>query len=283
MSSKKAKKERKEKREEEAEKTGGTPWQQKMIKGIKPNVLKPFGPSIGLFKLPPEFVQRMIRITDQVLEDKDRVDWGTNLVGQIAEEPWISNQVLKDEECYEVFMGCLHSYVYNSLAQMGTETEQVNVHLDHMWVVSQYEDEYNPVHYHTYCDLSAVMYLKSPNLEDSSKGGKLPAYIAQRDGQIELIYKSGDANALERGTFGMAPEPGTLLIFPSNLLHTVYPFKGPDERRSVAFNSHWQAVTKDGKVIDKGFRQPSDQDHPEAKARYKSKHVESHFAESKRK
>jgi hypothetical protein len=102
MSGKKAKKERKE----ESEKKEGTPWQQKMIKGIKPNVIKPFGPSIGVFKLPPEFVQRMIRITDQVLEDKDRVDWGTNLVGQIAEEPWISNQVLKDEECYEVFMGC---------------------------------------------------------------------------------------------------------------------------------------------------------------------------------
>ena len=33
MSGKKAKKERKE----EAEKKEGTPWQQKMIKGIKPN------------------------------------------------------------------------------------------------------------------------------------------------------------------------------------------------------------------------------------------------------
>ena len=38
------------------------------------------------------------------------------------------------------------------------------------------------------------------------------------------------------GTFSTNPIPGMLYIFPSNLLHTVYPFKGDGERRSIAFN-----------------------------------------------
>ena len=61
------------------------------------------------------------------------------------------------------------------------------------------------------------------------------------------------------------PEPGSMALFPSNLLHTVYPFQGPGERRSVAFNSHWQAILKNGKMLDKSFRQQIDQTSEEYK------------------
>jgi hypothetical protein len=47
---------------------------------------------------------------------------------------------------------------------------------------------------------------------------------------------------LSAGTYLVKPEVGKLLMFPSTLLHTVYPFQGPDERRSLAFNLNYKLV-----------------------------------------
>jgi len=35
----------------------------------------------------------------------------------------------------------------------------------------------------------------------------------------------------------ITPEIGKFVFFPNYLLHTVYPFKGPGERRSFSFNA----------------------------------------------
>ena len=37
------------------------------------------------------------------------------------------------------------------------------------WIVSQWEGEYNPIHIHTECSLSTVMYLKVPEFLPSTK------------------------------------------------------------------------------------------------------------------
>ena len=44
-------------------------------------------------------------------------------------------------------MGCLKTHIFESM-------------INSAWVVSQYENEYNPMHNHTGCDISAVIYLK---------------------------------------------------------------------------------------------------------------------------
>ena len=160
----------------------------------------------------------------------------------------------------------------------GQDIEQLQVAVDHMWIVSQYENEYNPIHFHTYCDLSSVMWLKVPKWE---RREKLPAYKTQRDGHIEFVYKTACPGAMERGSMSLNPEPGSLILFPSNLLHTVYPFQGPGERRSVAFNSHWQATLKNGKMIDKSYRQQIDQTTEDYQKTLKSKGEVSGFAERK--
>ena len=245
------------------------------------NLMAPFGPAIGMVQLPKPIVNNLLKATDKILLDKDRVDWGSNLVGQINEEPWVSNKVLEEIGVMEPLRTCLHQYTLAMLQRQGIDHEmvkEVGVHLDHMWVVSQYENEYNPVHYHTYCDLSAVLYLKIPDFKNRVKEKELPDYKTNKDGQIELIYKTADANACERGTMLIDPKPGMLLIFPSNLLHTVYPFKGDGERRSVAFNSHWSAIKHDGSVLDKSLRMPSDQNNEAFSAKLKSKGEVSRYA-----
>tara|TARA_Y100000004_G_C8957852_1_gene431672 strand:+ start:4712 stop:5563 length:852 start_codon:yes stop_codon:yes gene_type:complete len=245
------------------------------------HLMAPFGPSIGMVQLPKSILDNLLKATDKILLDKNRIDWGTNLVGQINEEPWVSNKVLEEIGVMEPLRTCIQQYTIAMLQRQGIDQEmirEVGVHLDHMWIVSQYENEYNPIHYHTYCDLSAVLYLKVPDFKNRVEEKELPSYKNNKDGQIELVYKSADANTCERGTLLIDPKPGMLLLFPSNLLHTVYPFKGDGERRSVAFNSQWSAIKHDGSPLDKSVRIPTDQDHEKYREKLRSKGEVSRYA-----
>ena len=280
MSGKKAKRERKEAKESQKHESKKERL-ERLAKNTDFKLLKPFGPSFGLFHVPSEVTELLIKASDEILEDRNRIDWGGNLVGQIAEEPWISNEKLEELGILGYLEGMLYNYVWNGLLNDGHELEALECKLDHAWIVSQYENEYNPVHFHTYCDLSSVIWLKVPPLDHRSKEGDLPEYKFSRDGMIEFVYKTACPTGLEKGSLSFTPEPGKMTIFPSNLLHTVYPFQGPGERRSIAFNSHWQARLKGGKVFDKSFRMQADQKNEEYQKTLKSKGEESGFAKRK--
>ena len=115
------------------------------------------------------------------------------------------------------------------------------------WIVSQYENEYNPLHNHTGCDISAVIYLKVPDVKGrrnlDSKQGK-----AENDGDISFIHSSvGQRNfdIFEKGLMTIQPTSGLLVMFPSYLMHTVYPFIGEGERRCLPFNAVYRILDKD--------------------------------------
>ena len=113
-----------------------------------------------------------------------------------------------------------------------------------MWTVSQFENEYNPVHFHTEMkspedispnvQVSSVLYLKVPkNISRDLKNKK-----GSPDGAIEFISQGfgSELQSLSTGSRRFRPVAGHLYIFPSWLLHTVYPFVGKGERRSLSFN-----------------------------------------------
>ena len=105
------------------------------------------------------------------------------------------------------------------------------------WIVNQKENEYNPAHYHSNCSISAVLYLKVPEFRPRGFVGK-----KNIDGYIEFINSTVDHSMLSAGSYLVKPQVGQLLMFPSTLLHTVYPFQGPEERRSLAFNLSYELV-----------------------------------------
>ena len=101
------------------------------------------------------------------------------------------------------------------------------------WIISQWEGEYNPIHIHTECQMSTVMYLKIPKFLPSVKEHR------DDDGCIMFIGGSGNQSPLTRSLIKWKPEPGDFFIFPAHLQHCVYPFKteGDQERRSMSFNA----------------------------------------------
>ena len=116
------------------------------------------------------------------------------------------------------------------------------------WIVSQYANEYNPLHNHTGCEMSGVIYLKTPNVKGrrniESKKGK-----QEGDGDINFVYSAAsqrNEDVFEKGLVQITPKPGLMLMFPSYLLHTVYPFIGEGERRSIAFNATYRIVEPTG-------------------------------------
>ena len=118
--------------------------------------------------------------------------------------------------------------------------KNISVDLKSMWIVEQQPGEYNPIHTHTQCDISAVMYLKVPEFLPSEKPDR------GDDGAIYFVGGTGITNdKLKMSSLKIKPKAGYFLIFPASLMHTVYPYKTNDNfaRRSVSFNAGFEYHT----------------------------------------
>ena len=215
------------------------------------------GTRIGKIIMPKEIVSDLISITDKSINSNE--DFGYALAGQIKDEKvltkkdlgpiwaWLENEVnlyiktiLKDID------------INFNPRSASSENLEIDASIESMWTVSQVENEYNPVHYHgdvksfedlsPNCQVSSVLYLKIPKRSTR----KLKNKKSNPDGFIEFISQGFGTSfqSLSSGSMRFKPIVGHLYIFPSWLLHTVYPFVGKGERRSISFNSSYKVVKK---------------------------------------
>ena len=116
------------------------------------------------------------------------------------------------------------------------------------WVVSQYAGDFNPVHIHD-SQLSGVLFLKlPPNYEEEYRREDHYPSV----GCLEFV--GSVPNTFSKHSWMCKPTIGDLYLFPSWLLHQVYPFRSEGERRSMAFNIHLRSKVPGqdvGKGIDK--------------------------------
>ena len=198
--------------------------------------------------LPPMVLEKMIEISDKVLADSKRQQWGNNLAGQIKEEPLIPPEVLKEANLTDFFGNMVLEYVHQCNLQktppeqhqnMENIKKRIQVTINSMWIVEQQPGEYNPIHTHTNCDISTVMYLKAPSFLPSEKPDR------DDDGTIYFVGGSGTNDKLKMSSLKVKPKPGQFFIFPSHLMHTVYPYKTNDNfaRRSISFNAGFEYHT----------------------------------------
>ena len=216
-------------------------------------LIQPWADVLMKVQLPQMMIDAMLDITDQVLQDPDRKNWGDNLAGQIADEPLIPHELMqnyklgKEGTVFNFFMDIVGKYVQHCTAQSATlqdydKVKNINwlTQMKSCWIISQWEGEYNPIHVHTECQMSTVMYLKIPEF--------LPGVKPDRDdgGCIMFIGGAGGGSRLTRNLLKVQPKVGDFYIFPAHLQHTVYPFRtdGDFERRSVSFNADWIAKSQ---------------------------------------
>ena len=209
-------------------------------------MMQPWADVLMKIKLPQVILDAMLDITEQVLQNPDRKNWGENLAGQIEDEPLIPHELMQnykigtDGSVYHFFMDMVGKYIQHCVAQQATgigfdDVKDIEwlTQMKSCWVISQWEGEYNPIHVHTECSMSTVMYLKVPEF--------LPAVKPERDddGCIMFIGGAKNPSQLTRNLLKWKPKVGDFFIFPAHLQHTVYPFRtdGDFERRSVSFNA----------------------------------------------
>mgnify|MGYP001449883165 CR=1 FL=1 len=187
--------------------------------------IKPFGPSIGKTKISKKFFDILNKeINNKVLTKNN--DYSSKLASQIKKEIKISNSFLKKNLEKE-----LKRNINNFLKKEGIKKVK-EVKILNLWVVSQFKDEYNPIHYHD-GDISGVGYLKVP--KDMTKNKFLKNKKNQTNGTIDFI--NGQRGFLSKSIFNIVPKERDLLIFPNYLMHTAYPFNINAERRSFSFNA----------------------------------------------
>ena len=203
-------------------------------------VVKPFGPLIMLAQLPEGVIKKLNEVVDVI---KDRKDMGARLAGVIETESEIPHSMLEEKKVMNIFHALSRSYIEQAYLNAGLQDQwnamDVKTQMQSIWSVSQYENEYNPQHNHSHCQISAVLYLKIPAM----KPRNIPNKPREKDGQIEFTFCTNES-IFTTGSFVARPKPGMCLLFPNSLYHQVYPFQGSGERRSIAFNMAFKGFSK---------------------------------------
>jgi len=192
-------------------------------------LITPFGPSIAKVKIPEKIIKTINDHVDEVRASEKiskKVDAGKNLIGNVSQEINLSAEIIK-ESGWLTFLGNATKAWIKSIVKK--EITKFNVNSS--WVVSQYANEYNPVHWHS-GHISGAGFLKVP----STFGETFQKDKRNLNGQLTLIH--GQRAFMSDAQFKIEPVVGDFYIFPHYLMHTVYPFKDTDEeRRSISFNA----------------------------------------------
>ena len=189
---------------------------------IKYKNLRVLGPAVLRVKIPNKIIEKLNEYIDNTIKNESKVEklnYGERLVGDVTQEFLLELEFVKSSGWLDYLGNC--SKIYTEL----NEAKKIN--LKSFWVVRQYKNEYNPVHFHN-GNISGVGYLKIP--KNITKGTKR----LKTNGTIDFIH--GSKSFLSNSLHNHNPKVGDMIIFPNYLMHTAYPFKREGERRSFSFN-----------------------------------------------
>ena len=215
------------------------------------NVSRQFGPYMNRAVLPDDVLDAMIKMSDDIIGDKTTESHGQSLAGIIEKELRLYKSNMIEYGVDTFLESCVRSFV-NECLKIQTETLKLKIlsQVNAAWIVSQYENEYNPIHSHSNAEISGIIYLKVPNLKGRRKI-ESKKDMMDRDGNINFTYNSASnrwpTDILDGGGLEFFPNVGEMYMFPSFLEHTVYPFIGEGERRSIAFNAVYTVLDENGK------------------------------------
>jgi len=198
---------------------------------IQYRLIKKFGPSIFHVKIPDEIINNLNSYVDKIIKNKEKIrelDVGKNLVGDVTQEFVLEKDFIKNSGWYNFLKFCVKQWI-----KLETNKDVKNFEIKNSWIVRQFQNEYNPTHWHG-GHISGAGFLKVPSSMGShSQKGKNLAY---RGGNLQLIH--GSRMFLCHSTIDLVPTVGDFYFFPNYLMHTVFPFKDTEEeRRSISFNA----------------------------------------------
>ena len=200
----------------------------------KYNINCPFGPLIYSADISGEFHQFLL---DGLEDSRKAQDLGELLVGNIDQQRYGSYDPQK-------FFNFIHPHAVNYLQENYNRYNDTWDMCNHIkmerdlskseisfglgggpWVNFQKKGEFNPLHNHTGL-VSAVIFIIIPDeLEQERENSQFSAKSAGC-----LQFTSSNQH------FTIKPREAMMYLFPSSLLHIVYPYHSDVERVSMSFN-----------------------------------------------
>jgi hypothetical protein len=184
-----------------------------------------FGPYLAEMPVDPNYCTKLLKLGKKLKQSHRK-----NLAGQIEheylypleKEPWIFNEFkIYINTWIEGFKKFAHKSKWNPKYE-----------LNQIWINRMKAKEYNPIHIHTLCDLSFVLWLEVPQriLNEAKKNET----NAANPGSICFLYGEDRWSSISEKNFD--PIVNTLMIFPADLRHQVMHFNSKVTRTSVAGN-----------------------------------------------
>ena len=123
-------------------------------------ILKPFGPSIVKIKMSSEMISEMNNYVDSIIQNKEKsknLNEGSKLIGKVEQEFLMEVDFMKKIQWAEFLASAISKWVIE------IENKEIkNFQLIKSWIVRQFQNDYNPVHYHS-GHISGAGYLKVPS------------------------------------------------------------------------------------------------------------------------
>ena len=198
---------------------------------INIELIKIFGPSILKVNIPKPIIDNLNNYIDKIILDKKKskeLDIGERLVGDVTQEFELEQKIMQESGWGQFLSNCVSKWI-----ELETKNKITKFQILKSWVVRQYENEYNPTHWHS-GHISGAGFLKVPSNLGKNKQDK--KQISYKGGALQLMH--GSRMFLSHSTYNIVPKVGDFYFFPNYLMHHVYPFKNSkEERRSISFNA----------------------------------------------
>ena len=198
---------------------------------INIELIKIFGPSILKVSIPQSIIDNLNNYIDKIILDKKKskeLDIGERLVGDVTQEFELEQKIMQESGWGQFLSNCVSKWI-----ELETKNKITKFQILKSWVVRQYENEYNPTHWHS-GHVSGAGFLKLPKSFGENKQKKTTN--AYNGGNLQLIH--GSKMFMCESVLNIKPEVGDFYFFPNYLMHAVFPFKdSKEERRSISFNA----------------------------------------------
>jgi len=189
-----------------------------------------FGPYLAEMPVNPDYCAKLLK-----LGKKLKKSHRSNLAGQIEHEylypldtePWIFNE-------FQIYV---NTWIEGWKRFSNKPNFNPKYRLHQMWINRMKAKEYNPIHVHTHCDLSFVLWLEVPQrMLNEAKRTPL-TNVGAKPGDLCFLYGEEAPYVISEKQF--TPKLNTLLLFPAFLRHQVLHFNSKVTRTSVAGNIKW--------------------------------------------
>ena len=194
-------------------------------------IYKPFGPEVLEAKIPDQILNKINDYIDKLINDETKSkeqNYGKFLAGDVSQEFKLEQEFAKNIGWLDFLGKCTYEYVLKATGNKITTCQIIET-----WVVRQFKNEYNPIHWHG-GHISGAGFLKVPkNLGKISQDKTQTKY---KGGSLQFSH--GARMFLSQSTMTVEPKVGDFYFFPNYLMHLVYPFRDTkEERRSISFNA----------------------------------------------